>query len=117
MVSNNISHQQAQNPGPYQRIYAIVTQIPSGTVATYGQIARLVGKCSARMVGYAMSALPDHSEVPWHRVINHKGEISKRKNGYGDIIQRKLLEAEGVRFNRRGRINFRNVLWRGPYYL
>ncbi len=61
-----------------------------------------------------MSALPDHSEVPWHRVINHKGEISKRKDGLGDIIQRKLLEVEGVGFDQRGRVSFRKVLWRGP---
>ena len=113
-MPNNISHQQTNKLGLYQQIYAMVSQIPSGYVATYGQIARLVGRCTARMVGYAMSALPDHSEVPWHRVINHKGEISKRKDGLGDIIQRKLLEVEGVGFDQRGRVSFRKVLWRGP---
>ena len=64
--------------GLYGRIYAVVHHIPPGQVATYGQIARMVGRCTARAVGYAMAALPCDTDVPWHRVINSQGKISPR---------------------------------------
>jgi methylated-DNA-protein-cysteine methyltransferase related protein len=92
----------------YQRIYAEVRRIPRGRVSTYGGIARRLGGCTARQVGYAMAALPAGSRVPWHRVINHKGEISLRD---GATRQRALLEAEGVRFNLRGRVDLSQVGW------
>ena len=92
----------------YQRIYAEVRRIPHGRVSTYGGIARRLGACSARQVGYAMAALPVGSSVPWHRVINHKGEISLRE---GAGRQRKLLEAEGVGFDDQGRVNLSQVGW------
>ena len=63
----------------YQQIYQTVQQIPYGKVATYGQIARLAGFPGyARQVGYALHATPAGIEIPWHRVINAKGEISLR---------------------------------------
>ncbi len=63
----------------YQRIYAVVRRVPKGQVATYGQVAALAGlPGNARLVGYAMHALPSHTKVPWHRVINAKGEVSVR---------------------------------------
>jgi methylated-DNA-protein-cysteine methyltransferase-like protein len=83
-------------------------------VATYGQIAKIVGYCTPRMVGYAMAALPHGMEVPWQRVINHKGEISTRSRGDGALRQRRLLRAEGIRFDRKGRINLKKVRWPGP---
>ena len=92
----------------YQRIYAEVRRIPRGRVSTYGGIARRLGGCSARQVGYAMAALPEGSRVPWHRVINHKGEISLRD---GAARQRALLEAEGVKFSLRGRIDLSQIGW------
>ena len=58
----------------YQKINHIISLIPSGKVATYGQIAEIVGGCTARMVGYATSAVPQYSDIPWQRVINYKGE-------------------------------------------
>ncbi len=61
----------------YHRIYLVVRQIPRGKVATYGQIAVIVGGCTARMVGYALSATPQQSDVPWQRVINAQGKISE----------------------------------------
>lgn len=98
----------------YQKIYAVTRQIPSGQVSTYGQIAAIVGRCSARQVGYAMAALPDnHTRTPWHRVINAKGEISARGGG-GSILQRELLEKEGVAFDEKSRVDFEAVGWRGP---
>lgn len=99
----------------YQRIYAVVRQIPAGRVATYGQVARIVGRCTARIVGYAMASVPDDADIPWHRVINHQGKISRRSSGNGSIRQRQFLEAEGIHFDRQGRVDFREVGWRGPY--
>jgi len=96
----------------YERIYRVVRQIPWGQVATYGQIARIVDRCTARMVGYAMAALRGRTDVPWQRVINSKGEISTRSRGDGALRQKKLLRKEGIRFDPRGRVNLRKVRWK-----
>jgi methylated-DNA-protein-cysteine methyltransferase-like protein len=82
----------------YQRIYRTVRRIPAGRVASYGQIARVTGRCSARQVGYALFALPGDSDVPWQRVINSEGRISVRGGSDSHRMQRWLLEAEGIRF-------------------
>ncbi len=100
--------------GLYGRIYAVVHHIPSGQVATYGQIARIVGRCTARAVGYAMAALPCDTDVPWHRVINSQGKISPRSSGEGSARQRQLLEGEGICFDQQGRVDLRVVGWAGP---
>jgi methylated-DNA-protein-cysteine methyltransferase-like protein len=98
---------------PYERIYAVVRRIPRGKVATYGQVARLAGRCTPRQAGYAMAALPSASGVPWHRVVNARGEISARsRDRDGELIQRVLLEKEGVRFDRRGRLDLARFGWR-----
>ena len=100
-----------QPPTPlYSRIYALVRQIPRGRVTTYGRIARQVG-CTARTVGFAMAALPAGHDVPWQRVINSRGEVSPRRNGDGDLVQRLALEAEGVPFDSRGRIDLVRYGW------
>jgi len=65
----------------------------------------------ARQVGYALHALPDDSDVPWHRVINAKGEISIRSEPLFAHIQRQLLEAEGIRFNENGKIPLSKYRW------
>jgi methylated-DNA-protein-cysteine methyltransferase-like protein len=95
----------------YERIYRVVRQIPRGKVATYGQVAKIVDRCTARMVGYAMAALCGRTDVPWQRVINSKGGISTRSRGDGALRQRKLLEREGIHFDSRGRVNLRKVGW------
>jgi methylated-DNA-protein-cysteine methyltransferase-like protein len=108
-----MDRQETQKP-LYQRIYAMVKQIPAGQVASYGGIARVVGGCSARMVGYAMAALKDSREimdVPWQRVINRQGRISLTGEGYA--IQRHLLEAEGVVFDDQGVVDFAIFGWLG----
>ena len=87
----------------YQKIHHIISLIPPGKVATYGQIAEIVGGCTARMVGYAASAIPQDSDIPWQRVINYKGGISKRRGVSEGILQKKLLEEEGIVFNQFGR--------------
>ncbi|MFQ5846655.1 MAG: MGMT family protein [Candidatus Methylomirabilales bacterium] len=99
----------------YERIYAVVRHIPPGGVATYGQVAKIVGRCTARIVGYAMAAVPDDADVPWHRVINRQGKISRRGGGDGELRQRQLLEAEGIYFDRQGRVNLVKVGWLGPH--
>jgi methylated-DNA-protein-cysteine methyltransferase-like protein len=98
----------------YERIYAVVRQIPAGKVATYGQVAGIVGSCTARMVGYAMAALPYGTDVPWQRVINRQGKISPRGAGNDSLHQQQLLEAEGVAFDQQGRVDFIAVGWSGP---
>ena len=98
----------------YEQIYNVVRKIPSGKVATYGQIAKIVDRCTARMVGYAMAGLPSNTDVPWQRVINHKGEISPRARGDGSLRQRKLLEAEGIKFDKKGRADLKKVRWPEP---
>jgi len=96
----------------YDRIYAQIRQIPRGRVATYGQIAALAGlEGHARQVGYALHALPDES-VPWHRVVNARGEVSPRSRGDSHELQRILLEAEGIEFDRRGRIALQRFQWK-----
>jgi len=96
----------------YQRIYATVRRIPRGRVASYGQIARLVRGSTPRMVGYAMAALPGASRVPWHRVVNHRGEVSPRAAGDGALVQKALLEREGLVFNRSGRLDMARFGWK-----
>lgn len=97
----------------YARIYAVVRRIPRGRVATYGQVARLAGiGGQARQVGYAMHALPAGTTVPWHRVVNARGEVSRRARGEGELEQRLRLEREGVRFSWRGRIDLAMFGWR-----
>ena len=97
----------------YQRIYAVVRCVPKGQVATYGQVAALAGLPGhARLVGYAMHALPSHTKVPWHRVINAKGDMSHRSMPGFEEEQRYRLECEGISFDARGRIDLEETRWR-----
>ncbi|MBI1732287.1 MAG: MGMT family protein [Gammaproteobacteria bacterium] len=84
--------------GLYARIYQAVAGIPRGRVSSYGRIAKITGGCTARQVGYALSALSDESDVPWQRVVNSRGRISARSGGDSHQLQRWLLEDEGVKF-------------------
>jgi methylated-DNA-protein-cysteine methyltransferase related protein len=98
----------AMTKSRWETIYRAVRNVPRGRVASYGQIAELAGlEGHARQVGYALHALPDGSRVPWHRVINAKGEISPRSAGDSHELQRMLLEAEGVTFDQKGRVERR----------
>lgn len=83
----------------YHRVYRVVRNIPSGRVAAYGVVARLAGRPgAARTVGWALSALPSDTDVPWWRVINAAGRISLSAHDHGAVVQRALLLREGVRF-------------------
>lgn len=89
-------------------------RIPAGRVATYGQVAalaRLPGH--ARQVGYALHALPEHSGVPWHRVVNVRGELSLGRISPGGALQQRFrLEREGVAFGAGGRVDLERHAWR-----
>jgi methylated-DNA-protein-cysteine methyltransferase-like protein len=102
------------SPTAYQLIYGTVQQIPTGRVATYGQIAELAGlPRQARLVGYALNALPANTKVPWHRVINAQGRISLRSDGEGHgQRQATRLRREGVRFASNSRIDLELFRWR-----
>src|SRR6266567_5240476 len=97
----------------YERIYAVVSRIPRGRVATYGQVARRAGLAGqARLVGYALSALEAGSRIPWHRVVNAAGEISLRQDGGpAGRLQRVLLQRERVRFDAQDRISLEHFRW------
>ena len=97
----------------YDDFYTVARQIPAGRVTTYGAVAAEAGRPGrARQVGYAMAALPDVHDVPWHRVINAKGEVSARAGGSAfEQIQRTLLEAEGIAFDAHGRVDLDRFGW------
>jgi methylated-DNA-protein-cysteine methyltransferase-like protein len=90
-------------------VYALVRRIPAGSVVTYGQVGALLGRPrSARAVGGAMRHCPD--DVPWHRVVNAQGGISRRRHEGSMLTQRIRLEQEGVRL-RRGRVPLSRYRW------
>ena len=91
-----------------------MSRIPHGRLATYGQIADLIGAYGcARQVGWALRRLKLPSEVPWHRVVNAQGRISMSLSREGsDWIQRELLLAEGVPVDEEGRLPLKDRLWR-----
>ena len=97
----------------YESYYSVVRRVPPGRVATYGTIAREAGfPGRARQVGYALAALPESHDVPWHRVVNARGEVSTRAAAIGyERLQQSLLEAEGVTFDTAGRISMEDFGW------
>ena len=99
--------------GRYESFYAVVRRVPSGRVATYGQVAALAGfPGRARQVGYALAALPDDSDTPWHRVVNAQGRVSSRPGSpASERIQRAALEREGVAFDDNERIDLEEYRW------
>lgn len=101
----------------YTKIYEIVRQIPKGQVATYGQVAELANLAGkARLVGYALYRVDMQSDdIPWHRVINARGEVSQSPLRRGsDYWQRSLLEEEGIEFSPDGKVNLRKYRWHKP---
>ncbi len=96
----------------YKKIWNAVEKIPRGKVATYGQIARISRlPRQARLVGYALHNLPHGIDIPWQRVINHRGEISFPPNSPSQKKQRELLEKEGIMFLN-GKISLKLYGWK-----
>jgi methylated-DNA-protein-cysteine methyltransferase-like protein len=93
-----------------EAVWQLVRRVPRGRVATYGQIAALLGRPrAARAVGGTLRRCP--ADLPWHRVVNAQGAISVRARMSSTLTQRIRLEAEGVAF-RRGRVVLRAHAWR-----
>lgn len=96
-----------------EAICAVIRRIPFGWVATYGQVATMAGMPRrARLVGRVLQRLDPAIKIPWHRVVNAKGEVSysPSRNG-GDTLQRHLLEKEGLKFDRRDRLDLERCRW------
>jgi len=99
----------------FEQVHRLVSLIPAGRVASYGQIAALLGEPrAARTVGWALHALPDETTVPWQRVINVQGRITNSSHSGAAEIQRVLLEQEGIRFSTDGRVDMTVYRWEGP---
>ncbi len=101
------------------RVYAMVRRIPFGQLATYGQVAELIGAYGcARQVGWALRRLPLPSAVPWQRVVNAQGRIAMSPGREGsDWMQRELLLAEGIAVAPDGRLPLARHRWRPPLEL
>ena len=108
------THKRGRTAGNFfERVYALVAEIPRGKVMTYGQIAMLLNNvCSARYVGFAMSAAPADRNLPCHRVVNRAGEMAPGDIFHGEERQRELLRSEGVVFKKNGRVDMRASLFR-----
>ena len=90
----------------FEKIYEVVSNIPKGKVATYGQVALLAGNPRwARVVGYALHVNPAPGVIPCHRVVNREGKVAKSFAFGGEGVQRQLLESEGIVFEPDGRID------------
>ncbi|HAL56574.1 MAG TPA: methyltransferase [Bacteroidetes bacterium] len=98
-------------PSKYELIWETVRQVPRGTVATYGEVAEQSGfPGQPRLVGYALHHLPRGTDVPWHRVINAQGKISLPREDGTYVIQKQLLQGEGIVFARE-RIDLNRFGW------
>ncbi len=103
---------QSKSEQRVERIWATVSDIPEGSVASYGQIAEIAGiQRGARQVGYALRHLPSNSEVPWHRVIRSSGRIAFEKGSGAYNRQSKRLIMENVVILK-GRIDMQKFRWR-----
>jgi len=99
----------------YQQVYRLARLIPRGQVATYGQIAWLLGvPRGARAVGWALRAVPGGAGVPWQRVVNAAGRVSEGRSRSEVVLQRFLLEQEGVVFDENDRIDLEIYGWERP---
>lgn len=97
----------------FDQVYGVVSRIPRGRVATYGQIAAFLGNPrAARTVGWALHSMPSGLDLPWHRVVNSQGRISGPANAQRAREQRWLLEEEGVTFDQGGSIDLSIHGWK-----
>jgi methylated-DNA-protein-cysteine methyltransferase-like protein len=104
---------QLQGDEAVEAICDVIRRIPLGWVATYGQVAAMAGMPRrARLVGRVLQRLDPGTKIPWHRVVNAKGEVSfsLSRNG-GDILQRRLLEKEGIKFDAKNRLDLERCRW------
>jgi methylated-DNA-protein-cysteine methyltransferase related protein len=114
-MTNEAAKVDVDSPRYRERVFAIVRRIPSGRVMTYGQLAEILGEgYTGRTVGYVMHTATD--DVPWHRVINAQGACSTGKILLPPDKQQRMLEAEGVAFNAKGRCDLSTYRWTPEEY-
>src|SRR5215210_2853762 len=118
LISNALPGRPQDAPSFRERVYELVLRIPAGRVMSYGQVARVMGAgYDARAIGNIMYATPDDGRgIPWHRVINSQGKCSTAGLTTPPDLQQRLLEAEGVIFNDKGRCKIEDYLWTPPEY-
>ncbi|HEX8998724.1 MAG TPA: MGMT family protein [Blastocatellia bacterium] len=118
LISNAIPGRPQDSPSFRERAYELVLRIPAGKVMSYGSVARVLGAgYDARAIGNVMHATPkDARNIPWHRVINSQGGCSTAGVTTPPDLQQRLLEAEGIVFNDKGRCKIENYLWTPPEY-
>ena len=93
------------------RVFTVLAAVPSGTVVTYGQLAKLAGLPNgARQVGHILGNLPTDTQLPWHRVINAAGKISLGEESQGFKKQKARLQQEGIVFNN-NRVSLKKYNW------
>ena len=98
--------------GFFERVYNVVLQIPRGKVLSYGDVARLAGSPrSARQVGWALHCNPRPGVIPCHRVVFKTGSVCTGFAFGGPEVQRALLEAEGITFDKDGLIDMKVYRW------
>ena len=97
----------------FEKIYEVVCKIPKGKVATYGQVALLAGNPRwSRVVGYALHSNPSPGVIPCHRVVNREGKVAPAFAFGGELVQRQMLEAEGISFKEDGSVDLKIYGWR-----
>ena len=112
-MSSNTEVKKTDEGNWHQSVWKVVSEIPSGHVLTYGEVARLSGMPrAARRVSQALRRAPSDLNVPWHRVINSQGKISFPEDSNGWIRQKDRLEEEGVVFLK-GKVNLDQFGYRG----
>ena len=106
----NTDQSRTSVPGFFERVYQVIRMIPRGQVATYGQIAAIVShRGAARTVGWALHSLTEGNDVPWHRVINARGQISLDPG----TRQISLLKKEGIAVSTEGNVDMKRFQWPG----
>ena len=98
----------------FERVYEVVRRIPAGKVATYGQIAAMMGNVRwARAVGYALHCNPDPGGIPCYRVVNREGKLAPAFAFGGREVQAELLRQSGVEVSAEGTVDLAKYLWDG----
>lgn len=118
IIKNIVKGRPADEPSYRERVYQLMLRIPRGRVMSYGLVARVMGAgYDARAIGNIVSATPDDGRhIPWHRVINAQGGCSTTGLTMPPDLQQRLLEAEGIVFNDKGRCEIAKYLWTPPEY-
>jgi len=99
----------------FERVYDVVRKIPKGKVATYGQLAEMIGTRDARKVGFALHANSD-PKTPCHRVVNKDGRLAPNFAFDGPREQNRRLEAEGVKFKDNMHVDLQACIWQIDIY-